>query len=369
MQEKRKYWASKRYLLCLARRAEILTGPYIGADMKSLFLKAVFLSLMLITAQALAQEYGSFTDSRDGRTYKTVQIGGETWLAENMKYIARDIDYKESKRPDEYGYLYNWADARKVCPAGWHLPSRVDFDRLISTLGKGFKASDSVRHKKWDGARNSTGFGALPVGYCDKDGCAPFASAAYFWANSERNASQAYGLYVDSSKVTVSSGKKVSYLSVRCVRSEASAAEEKAIIASYEKQKKNYLASSLTLGITGGAGIITGLVFLGAAAGRQESRDFYVRRQQNNHELWGEERKAFFDYSEEINAEESYAHRDRIAGLIILSAGCVAVAGSVVLGILRQRTSREMKKLKEPQVAILPAFSKDAGSLTLALSF
>ncbi len=233
--------------------------------MYNFLIKTALLSFMLTAAPALAQEYGSFTDSRDGNTYKTVQIGGGTWLAENMKYINADIDYKESKRPDEYGYLYNWADARKVCPAGWHLPTKVEFDRLIGTIGKGIRASDSVRHPKWDEAKNSTGFGALPVGYCDKDGCAPFASAAYFWANTERNAGQAYGLYVDSNKVTVNSGKKVSYLSVRCVMGSGEAelaAERRQSIIHYEKQKKAFLASSLTIGLVGGlTGFIGGSIF------------------------------------------------------------------------------------------------------------
>lgn len=81
---------------------------------------------------------GTFTDARDGKTYKTVIIGNQTWMAENLAYKATkgcwaydDNDANVAK----YGYLYNWETAKTVCPVGWHLPSEAEFIAMIQHLG------------------------------------------------------------------------------------------------------------------------------------------------------------------------------------------------------------------------------------------
>jgi len=145
---------------------------------------------------------GSFTDARDGQTYKTVKIGFQTWMAENLNYEVED-SWCESDNPDnctEYGRLYKWAAAmnldasynskvwdtgnnaqerpvgvRGVCPAGWHLPSKREWGYLAIAAGglgsndggSGTAAKALKSTSGWYNNGNGTdeyGFTALPGG-------------------------------------------------------------------------------------------------------------------------------------------------------------------------------------------------------------
>ena len=76
-------------------------------------------------------------DPRDGKKYKTVKIGNQTWMAENLNYeIADSYCYNnDTSNCDKYGRLYTRDAALKACPAGWHLPSMDEFKTLIETVG------------------------------------------------------------------------------------------------------------------------------------------------------------------------------------------------------------------------------------------
>ncbi len=140
----------------------------------------LFLTLTLFASAVFAQKTGSFTDSRDGKTYKTVKIGKQIWMAENLAYKVDSgcVAYNnDQSNVDKYGYLYNWEKANKVCPAGWHLPNDAEWKKLIDYLGGKEVAGEKLKSKTgWDlyngvnYGNNESGFSALPGGYLNSKG-------------------------------------------------------------------------------------------------------------------------------------------------------------------------------------------------------
>jgi uncharacterized protein (TIGR02145 family) len=140
---------------------------------------------------------GNGTLTCGGQTYKTVKIGEQVWMAENLNFEAKDSKCYDNK-PDncnKYGRLYYWNTATEVCPNGWHLPSPEDWNKLLSyvdgtsgtdpyeskTVGKYLKA------KSWENNDNGTdkfGFSALPGGNGDESGgFALIGSNGFWWSN------------------------------------------------------------------------------------------------------------------------------------------------------------------------------------------
>jgi uncharacterized protein (TIGR02145 family) len=103
--------------------------------------------ILIISMNTAAQVTGNFTDPRDGKTYKTVEIGTQTWMAENLAYKVEKgcwaYDNNQSN-VKTYGYLYDWKIAKEVCPSGWHLPSDSEWTILsdyLTSNGFGYEGS------------------------------------------------------------------------------------------------------------------------------------------------------------------------------------------------------------------------------------
>ena len=205
-------------------------------------------------------EYGSLTDSRDGQTYKTVKIGDQVWMAENLNYAYTDVPYRfyneiydETYTSDstswcygddpancaKYGRLYTWAAAmdsvgewstngkgcgygktcsvasagsatlvRGVCPEGWHLPSIDEWETLIVAVDGSIteytssnKAGTKLKSATgWSSSGNGTdafGFSALPAGGRYASGIyGSEGSEAIFWSSTEGNSYHAYFMYL-----------------------------------------------------------------------------------------------------------------------------------------------------------------------------
>lgn len=112
----------------------------------------------------------SFTDDRDAAAYKTAKIGGKTWMAENLRYQAKDswCYDDDSANCGKYGRLYVWNAAKTVCPTGWRLPTRQEWISLAEAAGGEEAAGKRLKAKTgWDEDGNGTdrhGFSALPGG-------------------------------------------------------------------------------------------------------------------------------------------------------------------------------------------------------------
>jgi uncharacterized protein (TIGR02145 family) len=183
----------------------------------------------------------SFTDSRDGQSYDVVKIGDLKWMAENLNFetagsFCPEGDARNCKR---LGRLYSWAEARSVCPDGWRLPTKEDFESLVaaqssslSRAGAALKSRDGW-FKKGNGS-DEFGFNALPAGYRGAilkadDGAVTggkfdgIGGYAYFWSateDAENPESNAYYLFLSfsSDAASLNAFAKEDYRSVRCVR-------------------------------------------------------------------------------------------------------------------------------------------------------
>ncbi len=117
-------------------------------------------------------QYTSFTDNRDYKTYKSVTIGNQTWMAENLNYDmpnnATDVCYNNnSENCGTYGRLYNWETAQSVCPYGWHLPSEAEWTALGNTVGGSSTAGNKLKSAVgWysNSGTDNYGFSAIPGG-------------------------------------------------------------------------------------------------------------------------------------------------------------------------------------------------------------
>jgi uncharacterized protein (TIGR02145 family) len=192
---------------------------------------ALFFAVALMTV-GVGNSYGSdVTDSRDKQKYRTVKIGGQTWMAENLNYKTGNCwCYGEGESYCKtYGRLYDWNTAKSVCPGGWHLPSREEWDNLVEVAGGNKVAGKKLKSKTgWNDRKDGTsgngtdefGFSAVPGGYRYSNGY--FYDVGYrgiWWSATEYGSGDAYYwfmLYGDDGVGEDSDGKSYGY-SARCV--------------------------------------------------------------------------------------------------------------------------------------------------------
>jgi uncharacterized protein (TIGR02145 family) len=195
--------------------------------------------------------YGSLTD-QEGNVYKTIVIGNQEWMAENLNTsIYRNGDpienvvdgsqwanlstgawcYYNNDNQFEcpYGKLYNWyavADPRNVCPTGWHVPSDGEWTVLTDYLGieAGGKMK-SVGLNYWlqpnFNATNESGFSGLPGGLVwSSSAFSAAGDEGLWWSSSEYGIDSAWFRYLNYSysSVSIYYDSKQNGFSVRCLR-------------------------------------------------------------------------------------------------------------------------------------------------------
>lgn len=189
---------------------------------------------------------GTLNDSRDGQTYRTVKIGGQVWMAENLNYAYTGVPFgydgntsdstswcfdNDPANCAKYGRLYTWAAAmdsvgewstsgkgcgygkecsatspvRGVCPKGWHLPSQAEWNALFTAVGGFSTAGTKLKSVTgWNAFIDITnedafGFSALPAGYRHHDDGRYYNEGynAYFWSSAEHDSDGTHLIYYD----------------------------------------------------------------------------------------------------------------------------------------------------------------------------
>lgn len=102
---------------------------------------------VFIANSTLAQKKGSLMDVRDGQVYKTIEIGNQIWMAQNLNYSARGswCYENEDENCKQYGLIYTWTaimngedseKAKGICPEGWHIPTNDEWEILSKEYKK-----------------------------------------------------------------------------------------------------------------------------------------------------------------------------------------------------------------------------------------
>ena len=204
-------------------------------------------------------EYSELVDDRDGQTYKTVKIGDQWWMAENLNYAylqpTKTLDsssfcYNNSASYcEKYGRLYTWAAAmdsvgewstngkvcgsgktcsptypvRGVCPEGWHLPSKAEWATLFNAVGGQTTAGMVLKSTSgWNSRGNGTdafGFSALPAGIRNYNGNYDDEGLyAFFWSSTEGKYAYYVILYYSRDLAYLYDNFRGNGVSVRCLK-------------------------------------------------------------------------------------------------------------------------------------------------------
>jgi uncharacterized protein (TIGR02145 family) len=224
-------------------------------------------SSLVINLSSSSGVYGSLTDSRDNQVYKTVVIGSQTWMAQNLNYGTYINDGAASSLLQSGfqkfcysntesncatdGGLYQWhtvmgfasscatsscvnqisvGNHQGICPVGWHVPKATEWDTLQAYLGglnvAGSKMKlSSTGYAGWDATTynngNSSGFSGLPAGFRQSYGGFNFrGGVTYFWEITENNIANSYYHILDNgySNLNRNSNYKTFGFSLRCVK-------------------------------------------------------------------------------------------------------------------------------------------------------
>lgn len=237
----------------ISRRSEISEGVDSQESPSPTFVSA---SMQEVAALSSSQnEEGTVVDI-EGNAYKTVQIGTQVWMAENLRTtkfrdgqsIQQVIENQQwgkltspaycwlnndETNKDVYGALYNWysMDTQMLAPEGWHIPSEEEWTTLINYLGGENIAGGKLKEtgtQYWlspnTGATDEAGFSARSGGNRNFDGLQynEPGDGCYFWTSTASDSATAFSVTMlcDSSKINIAPTKKTYGRSIRCVKDE-----------------------------------------------------------------------------------------------------------------------------------------------------
>ncbi|MRT91855.1 fibrobacter succinogenes major paralogous domain-containing protein [Ancylomarina sp. 16SWW S1-10-2] len=178
-------------------------------------------------------------DPRDNKQYRIVKVESQIWMAENLAYETKKKSYpygKDESNVEKYGRLYSWETIEEACPAGWHVPSDLEWKILEKAIGMTDSELDLTGErgtgsgaalKSEDGWKsggnglNKYGLNFLPAGIRGSKGnYASLEIETRVWSSTELDSKNAYsrGLIFFNDKITRSAQKKDMASSVRCIK-------------------------------------------------------------------------------------------------------------------------------------------------------
>ena len=192
---------------------------------------------------------GWILDSRDKHLYRTVTIGKQTWMAENLNYEVETGSscYNDTlSNCQKYGRFYTWAAAvgksedecgygkycnlgnekvRGICPEGWHLPDTTEWGELNKAVGGRETAGKKLKSTEgWNNGGNGTddfGFSAVPISYREANGdYRPFGVNAFFMSSEQDTVGNMYNFYMghDYTKTDYGHCGKNLAFPIRCLK-------------------------------------------------------------------------------------------------------------------------------------------------------
>ena len=245
---------------CEDCKDEAISSSSVGGEKSSSSLKSFDWSIPKEDYLNPKISYGTLTDSRDGQTYKTVELGDQVWMAENLNYYDKTLDGRSwcydatNSKPTENcsvaGRLYTWTAAvstfgcgedqnctlplrvNGICPPGWHLPNTKEWNTLFDEVGGQNIAGKMLKSQTgWDdydgtsgNGTDAYGFSALPAGFKEYyDNFVFFlekGNFAYFWSATEYNSFAAYEMDLNNygEFVVLYHSNKSYAISVRCLK-------------------------------------------------------------------------------------------------------------------------------------------------------
>lgn len=212
-------------------------------------------SMFCFTQSVQSKHVSGILKDVEGNTYKTIKIGHQVWMAENLrvkkfrngdpilsteatKDVSKEINpiLQWSYNGDDskvamFGRLYTWnvvSDHRGVCPRGWHVPSDAQWSILINFLGGNEVAGGRLKNDTEDvwfspniDATNDVNFNALPAGCREYNGAFSYMNAmAGWWTATEDISKHAWSKVIRSDRSTIETvGNMKNYgRSIRCIQ-------------------------------------------------------------------------------------------------------------------------------------------------------
>jgi len=166
--------------------------------------------------------YGEFVDSRDNKSYKTVQLGSQVWFAENLRSKldnqGNSLNYfcisNSEPNCDALGYMYTFEVSQTACPQGWRMPVETDWQQLEQFLGmsqseiemmNAFRGTDSATRLREDGDTllDIKLTGAIIAPNTPNESTVSMNEQAIFWSNTMFNSTNAIlrGLFHDNNAI------------------------------------------------------------------------------------------------------------------------------------------------------------------------